>query len=85
MDVNVSYLFGVDYYPEHWRKERRATDARMMREMGIFIVRMAEFSWAKWEPRKGEFHFEDLDEVISILAREGIDCVLGTPSAALPA
>ncbi len=81
----MSYLFGVDYYPEHWPRERWAVDAKMMREMGISIVRMAEFSWAKWEPREGEFHFEDLDEAIDVLAREGIRCILGTPSAAPPA
>ena len=79
------YQFGVDYYPEHWPKERWATDARMMREMGIRIVRMAEFSWQKFEPRMGEFHFEDLDEAIAILAAEGIDVILGTPTAAPPA
>lgn len=81
----MGYLFGVDYYPEHWPRERWHTDIRMMREMGITIVRMAEFSWAKWEPTQGEFHFEDLDEVIDLLAQEGIDCILGTPSAAPPA
>ena len=79
------YQFGVDYYPEHWPRERWATDARMMREMGIQIVRMAEFSWQKFEPRMGEFHFEDLDEAIAILAAEGIDVILGTPTAAPPA
>ncbi|MBQ8556900.1 MAG: beta-galactosidase [Clostridia bacterium] len=79
------YQFGVDYYPEHWPKERWATDARMMREMGIQIVRMAEFSWAKFEPSEGAFRFEDLDEAIDILGREGIDVILGTPSAAPPA
>ena len=36
----MNYLFGVDYYPEHWPRERWAIDARMMREMGIQIVRM---------------------------------------------
>ena len=81
----MNYLFGVDYYPEHWPRERWAIDAHVMREMGIQIVRMGEFSWAKWEPREGEFHFEMLDEVIEILAQEGIDCILGTPSAAPPA
>ena len=81
----MGYTFGVDYYPEHWPRERWQTDARMMREMGITIVRMAEFSWAKWEPREGEFHFEELDEVIALMANEGIDCILGTPSAAPPA
>ncbi len=79
-----SYTFGTDYYPEHWPKERWPEDARMMREMGIEIVRMAEFSWQKFEPREGEFHFEDLDEAIEILASEGIDVILGTPSAAPP-
>ena len=81
----MKYLFGTDYYPEHWPRDRWATDARMMREMGISIVRMAEFSWAKWEPAEGVFHFEDLDEAIEILAKEGIDCILGTPTAAPPA
>lgn len=81
----MNYLFGVDYYPEHWPRERWAIDARMMREMGIQIVRMGEFSWAKWKPREGKFHFEMLDEVIEILAKEGVDCILGTPSAAPPA
>ena len=66
----MNYLFGVDYYPEHWPRERWAIDAHVMREMGIQIVRMGEFSWAKWEPREGEFHFEMLDEVIEILAQE---------------
>ncbi len=79
------YCFGVDYYPEHWPEERWATDARMMREMGIQIVRMAEFSWSKFEPRAGDFHFESLDRAISVLAAEGIDVILGTPTAAPPA
>ena len=79
------HLWGVDYYPEHWPKERWPIDAAMMREMGITVVRMAEFSWEKFEPRAGEFHFEDLDEAIDVLAKEGIDCILGTPSAAPPA
>ena len=79
-----SYQFGVDYYPEHWPRERWPKDAQMMREMGIQIVRMGEFSWQKFEPRKGEFHFEELDEAIEVLAREGIDVILGTPTAAPP-
>ncbi len=80
-----SYQFGVDYYPEHWPRERWATDAQMMAEMGIQIVRMAEFSWQMFEPREGEFHFELLDEAIQRLAEHGIDVILGTPTAAPPA
>ena len=56
--------FGVDYYPEHWPRERWETDAELMQEMGVQVVRMAEFSWFKMEPREGEFHFEWLEEAI---------------------
>lgn len=79
------YTFGVDYYPEHWPADRWATDAKMMREMGIEVVRMGEFSWAMFEPSEGDFHFEVLDEAIEILGRESIDVILGTPTAAPPA
>ena len=81
----MSAYFGVDYYPEHWPRDRWETDAALMRDMGIGIVRMGEFSWAKMEPSEGDFRFEWLDEAISVLARQGIRTVLGTPTAAPPA
>ena len=34
--------FGVDYYPEHWQRDRWETDAELMKEMGLTVVRMAE-------------------------------------------
>lgn len=77
--------FGVDYYPEHWPRERMETDVRLMREMGVQVVRMAEFSWFKMEPRLGEYHFEWLEEAVSLLDSYGIKTVLGTPTAAAPA
>ena len=77
--------FGVDYYPEHWSEERLETDAKLMKEMGIKLVRMAEFSWSKMEPRKGEFHFEWLKMAVDRLGEMGIVSVLGTPTAAPPA
>lgn len=77
--------FGVDYYPEHWPRERWETDAELMSEMGIQMVRMAEFSWHKMEPEEGEFDFGWLDEAIELLGKKGIKTVLGTPTAAPPA
>lgn len=77
--------FGVDYYPEHWPRERWETDAKLMQEMGVQVVRMAEFSWFKMEPREGEFHFEWLEEAIALLDKHGIKTILGTPTAAPPA
>ncbi|GAC1356395.1 MAG: beta-galactosidase [Ktedonobacteraceae bacterium] len=78
-------LFGVDYYPEHWERERWATDAKLMEEAGINTVRLAEFAWSRLEPRKGVFDFSWLDQAIELLAEHGIRVILGTPTAAPPA
>ncbi len=50
--------FGVDYYPEHWPSERLPYDAKLMREAGFEVVRLAEFSWAKLEPQPGVYDFK---------------------------
>lgn len=76
--------FGVDYYPEHWPKERWAEDAKLMKQANLNVVRMAEFAWSKLEPKEGVYDFSWLDEAIEILAREGIKTVLGTPTATPP-
>lgn len=76
---------GVCYYPEHWPPERWSVDARMMREAGLSIVRIAEFAWQKMEPEEGEFTFEWLDNAIETFHTEGLKVVLGTPTATPPA
>lgn len=78
-------LLGVDYYPEHWPEERWETDARLMREAGLTIVRLAEFAWCRLEPVEGCYDFGWLDDAIGVLARHGISVVLGTPTATPPA
>ncbi|GIK58056.1 MAG: beta-galactosidase [Chloroflexi bacterium] len=77
--------FGVCYYPEQWPAERWAADARMMREAGLEMVRIAEFAWAKMEPADGRYTWEWLDKAIETLAAAGLDVILGTPTAAPPA
>ncbi len=77
--------FGVDYYPEHWTRERWETDASLMKEMGLQVVRMAEFSWHKLEPEEGKYDFVWLDDAITLLGGCGIKTILGTPTAAPPA
>lgn len=76
---------GVDYYPEHWDESRWPVDAKLMREAGISVVRLAEFAWCKMEPYEGRFDFSWLDRVLEILHAEGIESVLGTPTATPPA
>jgi beta-galactosidase len=76
---------GVDYYPEHWPRERWETDARLMKEASFNIVRLAEFAWIDMEPREGQFEFAWLDDAIKLLAHYDIDVILGTPTAVMPA
>ncbi len=78
------YRFGVDYYPEHWPEERWPTDARLMQEAGINVVRLAEFAWARLEPRQGCFDFAWLDRALDVLGAHGIQAILGTPTASAP-
>lgn len=77
--------FGVDYYPEHWPRTRWETDAKLMKDLGVQVVRLAEFSWHKLEPVEGTYDFNWLDDAIELLGRYGIKSILGTPSAAPPA
>lgn len=78
------FYWGVDYYPEHWPEARWPHDAAMMRAAGFNIVRLAEFAWSLLEPRDGVFDFAWLDRAIEVLAAEGMQVILGTPSASVP-
>jgi len=80
-----SMLIGVDYYPEHWPRDRWETDAMLMKEAGFNVVRLAEFSWINMEPEEGQFEFGWLDEAVNLLGRHGIGVILGTPTAVMPA
>src|SRR3712207_7213543 len=42
-------------------------DVRLMREAGVNLVSLGIFSWAKLEPRPGEYDFGWLDRIISLL------------------
>ncbi|MBN2625941.1 MAG: beta-galactosidase [Spirochaetales bacterium] len=77
--------FGADYYPEHWPEDRWETDAKLMREMGLGVVRMAEFAWTRIEPKEGEFRFEWLERAVNLLGKYGVKTILGTPTPTPPA
>jgi beta-galactosidase len=77
--------FGADYYPEHWPQERWETDAQLMQQAGINIVRMGEFAWSLFEPKEGRYCWDWLDKALEILGAHGISAVLGTPTATPPA
>ena len=75
---------GVDYYPEHWPKDRWETDAQLMKDAGITIVRVAEFAWSRIEREPGRIDFAWLDDALGILTANGIAVVMGTPTATPP-
>jgi beta-galactosidase len=75
---------GAAYYPEQSPRERWPLDARLMGEAGLSLVRLGEFAWAELEPAPGRFDFDWLEEAIDLFARQGIDVVLGTPTATPP-
>ena len=86
--------FGVDYYPEQWvypyagtRENPEAQweqDAKMMAAAGFNVVRIGEYSWGLCEPEEGQYNFDWLKRVMDIMAKQGIEVVLGTPTAAPP-
>ena len=75
---------GTCYYPEHWPRDQWRDDAQRMRDMGLSIVRIGEFAWSKLEPKPGEYSWGWLDEALEVLTGEGLQVVLGTPSATPP-
>ena len=81
-------LHGGDYNPEQWIKEKDTIwkkDMELAKKAGINTLSVGIFSWAMLEPKEDEYHFEWLDEVMDMLAENGIKAVLATPSGARPA
>ncbi|MDC7124141.1 MAG: beta-galactosidase, partial [Spirochaetales bacterium] len=76
--------FGADYYPEHWDEDRWAIDARLMKDAGFNLIRVAEFAWAKIESEEGKYDFSWLDAALDVFDKEGIKVVMGTPTATPP-
>jgi hypothetical protein len=55
-----------------------------MAKAGFNLIRMAEFAWARMEPKQGRYDFSIFDETIELLAKQGIKTLLCTPTAAPP-
>lgn len=77
-------LFGVAYYDEYTPIDRVDEDARMMKEAGINVVRIAESTWGTLEPQPGVFDFSHVDRMLAAMHRQGIQVIVGTPTYAIP-
>jgi beta-galactosidase len=78
-------LLGVCDYPEHVPPDRWPIYARQQRELGLKVVRLAEFAWAWTEPQPGVYRWDWLDEAVAALHAEGLGVILCTPTATPPA
>lgn len=78
-------LYGGDYNPNQWDREVWKEDMHIFKNAAINSATINVFSWAKIQPDEETYYFEELDEIINMLAKESYDIVLGTSTAALPA
>ncbi len=74
---------GVSYYPEVAGDEIDR-DIRQMKEIGVNMVRMGDFSWCRMEPDEGSYDFKWLHQAVDKFTAAGIAVVLCTPTAAPP-
>ena len=80
------FLHGADYNPEQWLHDKSVWDADMtlMKQANCNEMNIGIFSWAKLEPREGEYDFSFLDEIIEKISANGGKVILATPSGARP-
>jgi beta-galactosidase len=81
---DLGILYGGDYNPEQWPEEVWLEDVQLMQQAHVNCVSVAIFSWAKLEPRAGEYDFDWLDRIIDLLHRHGIRIMLATATASPP-
>ena len=80
------FIHGADYNPEQWLHDRSVwdEDMRLMKLAHCNEMSVGIFSWAKLEPREGEYNFSFLDEIIEKIGNNGGKVILATPSGARP-
>ncbi|TCD54172.1 beta-galactosidase [Alloscardovia theropitheci] len=81
------FLFGAAYYDEYilpHNLERIDKDFEMMREAGMNVIRIAEFTWSTEEPEPGVFNFAHVDRALEAAQKYNIKVIIGTPTAAVP-
>jgi len=80
-------LHGGDYNPDQWlhMPDILEQDLRLMKLAKCNAMTTAIFAWSALEPEEGVFTFRWLDKVMDDLEKNGVKCVLATPSGARPA
>jgi len=77
--------YGAAYYPEAWDSSQIDRDIRYMKDLNMNVMRIGEFAWSTMEPAEGQYNWKWLHRVVDKLKANGIDVILGTPTATPPA
>lgn len=78
-------LHGGDYNPEQWSRDIWEEDMRLFNKAHINSATINVFSWANLQRSEEEYDFSELDAIMERLAKENMEIVLATSTAALPA
>ncbi len=77
--------YGGDYNPDQWPKEIWLEDMRLFKLAHIDVATLPVFSWALLQPEEDRYEFGWLDEVLDLLAKNGVYVCLATSTGAHPA
>ena len=80
----MTIWYGGNYNPEQWPEEIWDEDVRLMNRAGVSLATVGVFSWARLEPRPGEYDFDWLDTVLDLLHAGGVRVDLATATASPP-
>lgn len=84
-DGRHRFFFGADYNPDQWSRDVWDEDITLMQQVGVNVVSLAIFSWARIQPSEGVWDFEWLDDIMDRLQLAGIAVDLATATASPPA
>jgi beta-galactosidase len=79
------FYYGADYCPEQWDQATILEDVKLMKQAHVNYVSINIFTWALIQDNHENFHFEDLDQVVELLTKNGIMIDMGTGTATPPA
>ena len=77
--------YGGDYNPEQWPEEVWERDMQLLREAHVNTLTLNVFSWAKIQPSEDTYDFTQLDRIMDLVGKNGMDAILATSTGAHPA
>ena len=77
--------YGGDYNPDQWPREIWQEDMRLFKLAHIDVASLPIFSWSLLQPEEERYEFGWLDEMLDLMAKNGVYACLATSTATHPA